>query len=70
VSDGDLVAAVRAGMTKVNIGTHLNRLITSTVRQHLESENVVDPRKYLGPTRPVVAAEVARLLRLLRVGRS
>jgi fructose-bisphosphate aldolase, class II len=70
VSDADLVAAVRAGMTKVNIGTHLNRLITSTVRQHLASEDVVDPRHYLGPSRPVVAAEVARLLRLLRVGTS
>jgi fructose-bisphosphate aldolase, class II len=70
VSDADLVAAVRAGMTKVNIGTHLNRLITSTVRQRLTSEDVVDPRHYLGPSRPVVAAEVARLLRLLRVGTS
>jgi fructose-bisphosphate aldolase, class II len=70
VSDTDLVAAVQAGMTKVNIGTHLNRLITSTVRQRLESDDVVDPRQYLGPSRPVVAAEVARLLRLLHSGSS
>jgi fructose-bisphosphate aldolase, class II len=70
VSDADLATAVRAGMTKVNIGTHLNRLITSTVRQRLEDENVIDPRQYLGPSRPVVAAEVARLLRLLRSGSS
>jgi fructose-bisphosphate aldolase class II len=68
VSDADLAAAVQAGMTKVNIGTHLNRLITSTVRQRLESDDVIDPRQYLGPSRPVVAAEVARLLRLLRSG--
>jgi fructose-bisphosphate aldolase class II len=70
VSDADLAAAVQAGMTKVNIGTHLNRLITSTVRQRLESDDVIDPRQYLGPSRPVVAAEVARLLRLLRSGSS
>ncbi len=70
VSDPDLAAAVRAGMTKVNIGTHLNRLITNTVRQRLEDEKVIDPRHYLGPSRPVVAAEVARLLLLLRSGSS
>jgi fructose-bisphosphate aldolase class II len=68
VSDANLAAAVRAGMTKVNIGTHLNGLITSTVRTRLASPDLIDPRKYLGPTRPVVSAEVARLLHLLRHG--
>lgn len=68
VSDTNLAAAVRAGMTKVNIGTHLNRLITSTVRSRLESPDLIDPRTYLGPTRPVISAEVARLLRLLHHG--
>jgi fructose-bisphosphate aldolase class II len=66
VSDEILAAAVRAGMRKVNIGTHLNGLITSTVRNILAADDVIDPRKYLGPTRPVVAAEVSRLLQLLR----
>ena len=35
VPDADLVAAVRAGMTKVNIATHLNNAFTTALRQHL-----------------------------------
>ncbi|WP_369148390.1 ketose-bisphosphate aldolase [Streptomyces sp. R44] len=66
VDDADLAKAVAAGMTKVNISTHLNKLFTATVRERLEeSPGVADPRKYLGPARDAVAAEVARLLGVL-----
>ncbi|MFC8953299.1 ketose-bisphosphate aldolase [Streptomyces sp. NPDC057101] len=69
VADDDLAKAVTAGMTKVNISTHLNRTFTRAVRDHLDAHpEAADPRKYLGPARDAVAAEVARLLRLLAVG--
>ncbi|MER5549091.1 class II fructose-bisphosphate aldolase [Streptomyces sp. NPDC002589] len=66
VSDEDLAKAVAAGMTKVNISTHLNKIFTGEVRARLTAApQVADPRKYLGPARDVVAAEVARLLGVL-----
>lgn len=66
VDDESLVAAVRNGMTKVNIATHLNAAFTGAVRDYLAQEPaVVDTRKYLGAGRAAVQAETARLLRLL-----
>ncbi|MFF9982387.1 class II fructose-bisphosphate aldolase [Streptomyces erythrochromogenes] len=66
VDDADLAKAVAAGMTKVNISTHLNKLFTRTVRDRLRTApDVADPRTYLGPARDTVAAEVARLLGVL-----
>jgi fructose-bisphosphate aldolase class II len=66
VPDADLAAAVRAGMTKVNIATHLNNAFTTALRRHLaEDQDVVDTRRYLGTARDAVAAEAARLLSLL-----
>ncbi|MFC8224657.1 ketose-bisphosphate aldolase [Streptomyces sp. NPDC057287] len=71
VGDTGLAAAIRAGMTKVNISTHLNKLFTRAVRAHLDTHaDAADPRAYLGPARDAVAAEVARLLEVLaRPGR-
>jgi fructose-bisphosphate aldolase, class II len=66
VPDAGLVGAVAAGMTKINIATHLNGSMTRAVRLALEDDaTLVDPRKYLGPGRAAVADEVARLLVLL-----
>jgi fructose-bisphosphate aldolase class II len=66
LSDDELVAAVRAGMTKINISTHLNGLFTMAVRTVLAADAaVVDPRKYVQPAREAVAVEVERLLLLL-----
>ncbi|MFE0173624.1 ketose-bisphosphate aldolase [Streptomyces sp. NPDC059002] len=66
VGDTDLAKAVAAGMTKVNISTHLNKLFTRTVREQLAAApEVADPRKYLGPARAAVEAEVARLIGVL-----
>ncbi len=66
VSDELLREAVRAGMTKVNIATHLNKAMTERVRHELAGDlSLVDPRRYLGPARDAIAAEVGRLLRIL-----
>jgi fructose-bisphosphate aldolase class II len=65
VPDEGLVSAVAAGIAKVNIATHLNGALTSAVRAALADPALVDPRRYLGPGRDAVAAEVARLLELL-----
>ena len=69
VPDRDLVAAVRAGMTKVNIATQLNRVFTAAVRRTLSAEPAtVDPRKYGAAGRDAITPEVARLLGLLAAG--
>lgn len=66
VPDEELVRAVKAGMTKVNIATHLNQVFTHSVRTTLAANpDMVDSRRYLGPARDAVTAESARLLRLL-----
>jgi fructose-bisphosphate aldolase class II len=66
VPDDSLVAAVRSGMSKINIATHLNSAFTAAVRDYLgENPSVVDTRKYLGAGRTAVRTEAARLLRLL-----
>ncbi|WP_441246973.1 class II fructose-bisphosphate aldolase [Kitasatospora sp. McL0602] len=66
VGDDGLVQAVRAGITKVNIGTHLNKVFTHEIRTALTTHpDLVDPRKYLTPARQAVTTEVTRLLDLL-----
>ncbi len=66
VADEDLVAAVSAGMTKVNIATHLNVVLTRAVRAVLDADSqVVDPRTYLAAGRSAVTDEATRLLLLL-----
>jgi fructose-bisphosphate aldolase, class II len=66
VPDEELVRAVEAGMTKINIATHLNHVFTDSVRATLDAHpEMVDSRRYLGPARDALAAEAERLLRLL-----
>ena len=66
VPDDGLLSAIAAGMTKINIATHLNVTMSRAVRSALEADpKLADPRKYLGPGREAVANEVARLLTLL-----
>ncbi len=66
VPDAGLAAAVEAGMTKINIATRLNSVLTAAVRDRLAADPaLVDPRDYLGAGRDAVAAEVARLLGVL-----
>ena len=65
VPDEGLRRAVAHGMRKVNIATQLNKVMTAAVRDALSDPALVDPRRYLGPGRDALAAEVARLLTLL-----
>ncbi len=65
VDDAGLVAAVRAGMVKVNIATHLNQVFTRALVARLEQASTVDTRKYLGAARDAVSDEAARLMELL-----
>lgn len=63
VADAGIDGAVRAGMRKINIGTHLNTVLTAAVRDELERDpDAIDPRRWLAPGRAAVAAEVRRLL--------
>ncbi|PYI66746.1 fructose-bisphosphate aldolase [Arthrobacter livingstonensis] len=65
VSDANIVAAIAAGMTKINVSTHLNGFFTRAVREFLEANPaVVDSRRYLGAGRAALVPEVARLLAL------
>ena len=66
VPDAGLAAAVRAGMTKINIATQLNKAFTAAVRASLEGDTgMVDPRRYGSAGRDAVAVEVARLLHVI-----
>ena len=66
VPDDALVAAVEAGMVKINVGTILNIAFTGVVRERLAADGgLVDPRKYLAGARDAVGVEVARILRVL-----
>jgi len=65
VADAVIVDAVRAGMTKINVSTHLNGFFTRAVRQTLDAdERLVDSRKYIAPGRAAIVDEAARMLRL------
>jgi fructose-bisphosphate aldolase, class II len=60
---------VRAGITKINIATQLNKVFTAAVRDFLSADPAaVDPRRYGSAGRDAIASEVARLLRLLGAG--
>ena len=65
VSDENIVAAINAGMTKINVSTHLNGFFTRAIREYLEQNpSVVDSRKYFAKGREAMAGETARLLSL------
>jgi fructose-bisphosphate aldolase class II len=68
VSDSDLQSAIRGGMRKINIATHLNHVFSDSVRAILASDPaLVDPRKYIGSGRKEVASEITRLLKILNL---
>ena len=63
VPDDQIVQAIRAGMTKINVSTHLNGFFTRAVRAALEAdESLVDSRRYLSAGRAALSAEAERLL--------
>lgn len=64
VSDEGMRGAIKAGMTKINVSTHLNVLYTGAVREVLAKDpSIVDPRKYGKVGNAAVQAETERLLR-------
>ncbi|KIZ15167.1 class II fructose-bisphosphate aldolase [Streptomyces natalensis] len=66
VPDDELRRAIAAGMTKINISTHLVSVFTRSIRQTLGADpSLVDSRKYVKPAREAVAQEAARLLEVL-----
>jgi len=62
VPHDQLREAVRAGMTKINVGTALNIAMTGAVRAGLADRDLVDPRRWLGPARAAMADAVRELL--------
>lgn len=65
VPDDQLVAAVRAGMTKINVSTHLSGFFTAQIREFLaDNPAIVDSRKYVRAARDALATEAARLIAL------
>jgi fructose-bisphosphate aldolase class II len=68
VNDRGLQKAVSAGMSKINIATHLNHVFTDEIRKTLHTNpDLVDPRKYISPGRTAVTLETTRLLRILNL---
>ena len=68
VADETIEQAIRAGITKVNVSTHLNRFYTDAIRGYLDAHpEAVDPRKYIREGRAAVTAEAARLMTLFDV---
>jgi len=66
LSDHELTRAVESGMTKINVGTALNIVMTQAVRAVLSAdESVVDPRQYLAPARTQMSAIVASIIETL-----
>ena len=68
VADETIEQAIRAGITKVNVSTHLNRFYTDAIRGYLDAHpEAVDPRKYIWEGRAAVTAEAARLMTVFDV---
>ncbi|MFI0191583.1 ketose-bisphosphate aldolase [Streptomyces sp. NPDC017082] len=66
VPDDGLVAAVRGGIAKVNVGTALNIAMTGAIRAFLAAHpEAVDSRKYLTVGREAMAREVTRIIGVL-----
>ncbi|MEU3983545.1 class II fructose-bisphosphate aldolase [Streptomyces sp. NPDC026672] len=66
VPDDGLAAAVRGGITKVNVGTALNAAMTGAIRDFLGTHpRAVDSRTYLGVGREAMAEEVTRIIHVL-----
>lgn len=66
VPDDELVSAVAAGITKVNVGTALNIAMTGAIREFLAAHpETVDPRKYLSVGREAMARTVTRIIGVL-----
>lgn len=65
VADELIVRGIAAGLTKVNVSTHLAAAFTGAIRGVLDANPAtVDSRSYIGAGREAVALEAERMLRL------
>lgn len=65
VADETIVRGIRAGLTKINVSTHLSAAYTAALRDHLARHPAaVDSRSYTAAGREAVLHEAARLLAL------
>ncbi len=65
VPDDQIVEAIKAGISKINIDTDLRLSFLAGVRKFLtEHPEVFDPRKYLGEGKEIVKETVKRKIRL------
>lgn len=62
VPDKTLQEAIRAGITKVNIGTALNIAFTTALRHSLAKNDTVDPRIHLSAARAQMTRAVEQIL--------
>ncbi|MGX4693929.1 class II fructose-bisphosphate aldolase [Streptomyces sp. JNUCC 63] len=71
VPDGELTAAVTAGIAKVNVGTALNIAMTGAIRDFLAARpEAVDSRKYLSVGREAMVGEARRLIGVIGTPRT
>ena len=56
IPDVKVQEAIKRGMAKVNFATELRAAATTAVRKALEDENIIDPKKFMGPAREAVKA--------------
>lgn len=65
VADALIVLGIRAGLTKINVSTHLSATFTARVRAYLaDHPSAVDSRSYISAGREAVTGEAERMLRL------
>lgn len=63
VADAEIRRGIAAGMTKINVSTHLNGYFTRAIREFLDTHpDVTDSRKYLAEGRKALSHEAQRLL--------
>ncbi|NHZ72319.1 MAG: ketose-bisphosphate aldolase, partial [Aquificales bacterium] len=66
VNDEDIAQGINLGLAKINIATQLSKAFTGAVREVLAvDEELVDPRKYLGPGRDAQIEVVRERLRFV-----
>ena len=66
VNNADIAQGIKHGLAKINIATQLSKAFTGAVRTVLAADDdLVDPRKYLGPGRDAQIEVVRERLRFV-----
>jgi fructose-bisphosphate aldolase class II len=65
VNDEDIRHGIKLGLAKINVATQMSKAFTAEVRKILAADqDLVDPRKYLGPARDAQTAAVRERMRM------